>query len=176
MSRRVAVLSPGGELVHHLLAALAERGIELDALVLYVPGVPRYWRRLESARARLLALPLLPARWAGWRLRVRMDARLRRGARRVIFTGPLNGVRMERHLRRLDPHVLVLAGCGLLDPHILGVPREGTVGVHPALLPWVRGNGAIENSILGGVPLGCTAFRVDPGIDTGPVLERRLVR
>src|SRR5688572_21617770 len=97
--RRVAVLSPGGEFTHRLLAVLAERGIALDALVLYVPGVVREWRKLRSAKRRLLALPLLPVRAAGRRLRLRLDRGLREGAPRVVFTGPLNSARMADDLR-----------------------------------------------------------------------------
>jgi methionyl-tRNA formyltransferase len=101
---------------------------------------------------------------------------MREGAGRVVVTGPLNGREMARDLRRCRPDVLFLAGCGLVSAEILGIPREGTVNAHPALLPWMRGNGAVERSILGGVPLGCTAFWVDPGIDTGRMIARRLLR
>jgi methionyl-tRNA formyltransferase len=82
---------------------------------------------------------------------------------------------MADDLRGVAPDVLVLARCGLLDPHLLSIPREGVVNVHPGLLPWIRGNSPLANSLLRGVPLGSTAFRVDAGIDTGAVIERRLV-
>ncbi|HEV7587127.1 MAG TPA: formyltransferase family protein [Longimicrobium sp.] len=175
MTRRVVILSPGGEFAHRLLALLAERGIVPNALVLYVPGVAREWRKLRSARGRLLALPLLPLRAAGRRLRLRLDRRLRGAAPRVVYTGPLNGARMASDLRRLDPDVLVLARCGLLDPRLLAIPREGVASVHPGLLPWIRGNSPLANSLRCGVPLGGTAFWVDAGIDTGALIERRLV-
>jgi methionyl-tRNA formyltransferase len=173
--RRVVVLSPGGAFTHRLLAVLAERGIALDALVLYAPGVVREWRKLRSARRRLLALPLLPFRAAGRRLRLRLDRTLRAGAPRVVYTGPLNGARMAGDLRRLEPDVLVLARCGLLGPHLLAIPREGVANVHPGLLPWIRGNSPLANSLHRGVALGGTAFWVNAGIDTGAVIERRLV-
>jgi hypothetical protein len=173
--RRVAVLSPGGEFTHRLLAVLARRGIELDALVLYVPGVLREWRKIRSAKRKLLELPLLPVRATGRLLRLRMDRRLRHGASTVVFTGPLNSARMAKDLCALAPDVLVLARCGLLDRQLLEIPREGVLSVHPGLLPWIRGNSPLAHSLLRQVPLGSTAFRVDPGIDTGPVIARRLV-
>jgi len=83
---------------------------------------------------------------------------------------------MASDLRRLEPDVVVLARCAvILEPHVLSIPREGVVNVHPGLLPWIRGNSPVTHSVLRGVPLGASAFRVDPGIDSGPVLERRLL-
>jgi methionyl-tRNA formyltransferase len=82
---------------------------------------------------------------------------------------------MLRDLRRLRPGVVVLANAGLVSAEVITVPAEGVVNVHPGLLPWVRGNSPIANGLLAGVPLGCTAFRVDSGIDTGPLLLRRLL-
>jgi methionyl-tRNA formyltransferase len=83
---------------------------------------------------------------------------------------------MARDLTTLAPDVLVLARCGLLRPDILAIPNEGVVNVHPGLLPWIRGNSPIGHSLLRGVPLGSSMFYVDPGIDTGSIVERRLVR
>jgi hypothetical protein len=176
MTRHVVVLSSHVEFTRALLQALDERGIRPDAVVLCVPGLAREWRSLPSAVRRLRALPLLPLRWLSRRLGPRLDRRLRVGAQRVVFTGPPNGARMERDLRRLGPDLVVLARCALiLEPSVLSIPREGVVNVHPGLLPWIRGNSPVTHAMLRGVPLGASAFRVDPGIDTGPVLERRLL-
>lgn len=174
MTRRIVILSHGDSVVPELLAALHARGVRPHALVLYASSPLREWRALPPAR-RVAALPLVPLRWARRRLRLRPTRETRERVGAVVVTGPLNGRAMARDLRRLAPDVLFLAGCGILSPEILAIPREGTVNAHPALLPWVRGNGAVENSILLGVPLGCTAFWVDPGIDTGRVIARRLV-
>jgi methionyl-tRNA formyltransferase len=176
MTRRVVVLSSQVEFTRALLQALNERGIRPDAVVLCVPGLAREWRSLPSAARRLRALPLLPLRWVSRRLGPRLDRRLRVGAQRVVLTGPPNGARMAKVLRRLDPDMVVLARCAIiLDPSVLSIAREGVVNVHPGLLPWIRGNSPLTHSVLRGVPLGASAFRVDPGIDTGPVLERRLL-
>jgi methionyl-tRNA formyltransferase len=92
-----------------------------------------------------------------------------------VVTGPLNGARMLRDLHRLRPDVVVLAGCGIVAPEALAVPPGGVFSVHPGLLPWTRGSSPSLHSLSRGVPLGATAFRVDPGIDTGPVVARRLL-
>jgi hypothetical protein len=175
VSRRVVLLSPGGTFVADVLALLHQRGVRADALVLYARGSAlAEWRPMRGVR-RAANLPLIPLRWAVREMRRRWRMRHRGGAAPVVFTGPLNGRRMEADLRRLAPDVVVLAHCGLVAPHILSIPSEGVVNVHPGLLPWIRGNSTFGNSLLRGVPLGCTAFRVDAGIDTGRILARRLV-
>lgn len=172
--RRVVILSSGDDLLAGLLSALAARGVRPHALVLYPAGVLQGWRTLGLAR-RLAALPLLPVRATVRRLRLRSRRGLRRQVEKLVVTGPLNSRAMVADLGRLQPDLLFLAFTGIVSPAVLAIPREGTVNVHPALLPWVRGNGAVDNSILLGVPLGCTAFWVDRGIDTGRLIARKLV-
>lgn len=175
MSRRVVILSPGGRFTADVLALLQARGTAADALLVYRPDLARDWRGAPPSSRRPLRAPAFLARWLAGRARDRFGGRLRAGAARVVHTGPLNGARMRRDLARLRPDVLVLARCGLVSPEVLALPPGGTVNVHPGLLPWIRGNSPLGNALLRGVPLGVTAFQVDAGIDTGPVLERRLV-
>ena len=174
MSRRVVVLSPGGRFTAEVLAALQARGITA-ALLVYRPDLARDWRAAPPASRRPLRAPAFLARWLAGRARDRLGPRLRAGVSPTVFTGRLNGPRMRRDLERLRPDVMVLAHCALVSPEVLAIPRDGTVNVHPGLLPWVRGNTPFGNALLRGVPLGSTTFRVDAGIDTGPILERRLV-
>lgn len=176
MSRRVVLLTGGGPFADQLAALLAERGVRVDALVVYVPSLSAEWRRAMSPGRRARWLALAPLRWVSRRVKVRARAPRAGAFGRVVFTGAVNGRALARDLRRLDPDVLVLARCAvILEPHVLSAAREGVVNVHPGLLPWIRGNGPVVHSVLRGVPLGASAFRVDPGIDTGAVLERRLL-
>lgn len=164
-ARRVVLLSTGDDFSRDLLAVLVARRAGVAAHLVYrnVHGRPPPHparRLLEDVRA----------------LRRRFDPRLRAGAEETFFTGALNAPRMIRDLERLRPDVVVLARCALLGPRLLEIPSEGVVNVHPGLLPWIRGSNPFTHTLLRGVPLGCTAFRVDAGIDTGPLLERRLLR
>ncbi|HEX6747812.1 MAG TPA: formyltransferase family protein [Longimicrobium sp.] len=160
MSRRVVVLSWGGKFTRRLLGVLHQRGTPADALVLYAPILTRGPGMLRPLAARA---------------RRRLDPSYRRGARRVVFTAPLNHPRMVRDLRAEAPDVVVLATCSLLEPAVVEIPKLGVLNTHPGLLPWVRGNGPFANALLRGVPLGCTTLWIDRGIDTGPVVERRLL-
>jgi methionyl-tRNA formyltransferase len=174
MIRRVVLLSGSSSFSRSVLAALRRRGEPVDALLLYrsrPPSIPSVGGPVATAHAALRGM-----RAAGGRLRDRLDPRLRIATDATCITGELNTPGMIRDLESLRPDVVVLARCRLLEPGVLRVPTEGTVGVHPALLPWIRGSGAVEHSLLRGVPLGATAFRVDEGIDTGGVIERRLLR
>lgn len=158
--RHVALLSPGCSFADDVLAGLKERGGAVDSVVIYGPPAPR--------------LPGAFVRWLARKAYLHLG-RSRRSGPRVVFTGALNGRRMADDLARLRPDVLVLARCGLLAPHVLAIPREGVVNVHPGLLPWIRNASPLASSLQRQVPLGAAAFRVNAGIDTGALLERRLV-
>jgi methionyl-tRNA formyltransferase len=166
------VLTSGGRAGRRLLAAL--EGCGAHAVVVYAPAYAREWRARPPSRRALWA-PRVAQSWLRWQLRTRLDPGPRRAAGRVVVTGPLNGARMRRDLARLEPDVVVLAGCGLVSAEVIAVPREAVAGVHPGLLPWVRGNSPFVQSLLDGVPLGASAFLVDEGIDTGRLLARRLL-
>lgn len=50
-------------------------------------------------------------------------------------------------------------------------PEHGTIGYHPSLLPRHRGNDAVRDTILSGDCIGGgTVYRLDDGLDTGPVV------
>jgi methionyl-tRNA formyltransferase len=93
----------------------------------------------------------------------------------IRLTGPLNGDRMKNDLHRLRPDFIVLGGIGILHESVLRLAERGVINCHPGLLPWVRGTGVVAGAIRRGVPVGCTCHYVDHGIDTGAVIERRLL-
>ncbi|MCY2987500.1 MAG: formyltransferase family protein [Planctomycetota bacterium] len=96
-------------------------------------------------------------------------------AEKVFPGGPLNSATMRDRLLALQPDLVVLGGIGILSPALIQVARLGVINAHPGLLPWVRGCGVVGNALLRGVPVGATAHYIDVGIDTGPVIERRLL-
>ncbi|HET7459702.1 MAG TPA: formyltransferase family protein [Longimicrobium sp.] len=174
MNRRVVILAGPGPFTDRLAGVLAERGVRVDALVVYEPEPEHEPRAPASPLQRLGGLALAPQRWV--RSRVLPQVARAEPFGKIVLTGAVNGRAMRRDLRRLEPDVVVLSRCArILEPEVLRIPHEGVVNVHPGLLPWVRGNTPVNHSLLRGVPLGATAFRVDPGIDTGAVLERRLL-
>jgi len=69
----------------------------------------------------------------------------------------------------------VVAAYGKIIPQkLLEIPRRGTIGVHPSLLPKYRGATPIQTAILNGEDItGVTLFLMDEQIDHGPVLAQR---
>ena len=79
-------------------------------------------------------------------------------------------------LRALSPDVLVLAGADIVPELVLDVPGRGAINPHYGLLPEYRGMNVAEWSVFHGDPVGVTVHYVDPGIDTGDILEREPIR
>jgi methionyl-tRNA formyltransferase len=72
----------------------------------------------------------------------------------------------------LGPDLGVLADYGQIVPHdLLELPRQGILNVHPSLLPRHRGAAPIQATIAeGDRRAGVSIIRMDPGIDTGPIV------
>ncbi len=66
----------------------------------------------------------------------------------------------------------VVAAYGLiLPPVMLDAPKRGCLNIHASLLPRWRGAAPIQAAILhGDAASGVTIMRMDPGLDTGPML------
>jgi len=59
---------------------------------------------------------------------------------------------------------------------VLETPKLGVLGMHPTLLPVGRGRAAIPWAILLGLPVtGVTLFKLDGGVDTGPVAAQEVL-
>jgi len=80
-------------------------------------------------------------------------------------------------IRRLKPRLIVVAAYGQILPGaILEVPEMGCINVHASLLPRYRGAAPINWAIVQGESeTGVTTILMDEGMDTGPVLLRRVV-
>ena len=76
---------------------------------------------------------------------------------------------------RASPGLGILADYGkLVPPAMLDLPGHGILNLHPSLLPRHRGATPIPAAILDGdAETGVTLFRMDAGLDTGPILASR---
>ena len=64
----------------------------------------------------------------------------------------------------------VVAYGGLVPPALLDVPAHGWVNLHFSLLPAWRGAAPVQHALLHGDEVtGATSFRLEAGLDTGPV-------
>ncbi|WP_336923234.1 methionyl-tRNA formyltransferase [Aquipuribacter sp. SD81] len=75
-------------------------------------------------------------------------------------------------LARLRPDCVPVVAYGALVPRAaLDVPRLGWVNLHFSVLPAWRGAAPVQHALLAGDDVtGATVFRLDEGMDTGPVL------
>lgn len=66
--------------------------------------------------------------------------------------------------------VPVVAYGALVPPAALAVPTHGWVNLHFSVLPAWRGAAPVQHAVLAGDDVtGATTFRLDEGLDTGPV-------
>jgi methionyl-tRNA formyltransferase len=74
--------------------------------------------------------------------------------------------------RNLD-WLFIIGWSQIAGPEVINAPKNGVLGIHPTLLPEGRGRAAIPWAILKGLTkTGITLFKLDEGVDTGPVLAQ----
>ena len=80
-------------------------------------------------------------------------------------------------LKGCDPCIdlIVVASYGKIIPQkTLDLPKHGALNIHPSLLPKYRGATPVPRTILSGdTKTGVTIFKMDSGIDTGPILAQQ---
>jgi methionyl-tRNA formyltransferase len=72
----------------------------------------------------------------------------------------------------IKPDAAVIIAYGQIIPRrLLEIPRLGWINLHASLLPKYRGAAPIAWAIINGErKTGLTTMRLDPGLDTGPIL------
>lgn len=72
---------------------------------------------------------------------------------------------------------IVAAYSKILKKEILDIPRLGTIGVHPSLLPKYRGASPIQSAILGDEKeTGATLYLMDEEVDRGPTIASQKLK
>ncbi len=90
----------------------------------------------------------------------------------VLTPDRLRAPEAVAELAALRPAIGILADYGkILPPAVLDLPPHGILNLHPSLLPRHRGAAPIPAAILAGdVETGVALFRMDAGMDTGPLV------
>ncbi|MDR1125561.1 MAG: methionyl-tRNA formyltransferase [Deltaproteobacteria bacterium] len=78
-------------------------------------------------------------------------------------------------LGALGADIFVVAAYGLILPKaLLDLPPLGAINVHGSLLPELRGAAPIQRAVMrGDIRTGITIMRVEPRLDSGPILLQR---
>lgn len=81
---------------------------------------------------------------------------------------------LAAELSRLSPDIFIVAAYGVIFPvSFLSRTRYGALNVHASLLPKYRGASPISAAIAAGeTETGVTIMRMDPGLDTGPIITQ----
>ena len=79
------------------------------------------------------------------------------------------------HLIETQPDMVFVISYGsLIDKKLLEIPKYGWVNLHFSLLPAYRGAAPVQRAILEGeANSGITFFKLDQGMDTGPIYLAR---
>jgi methionyl-tRNA formyltransferase len=95
----------------------------------------------------------------------------------VLQPASLRDPEVVAQLAALAPEAGVVAAYGaILRKSVLTIPPLGYLNIHPSLLPLHRGPTPVAGAILAGErETGVTIIRLDPGMDSGPILAQAVV-
>ena len=84
---------------------------------------------------------------------------------------PENNDEVKKVIENIKPEIVITIAYGRIIPlELLEVPKSGWINVHFSLLPRWRGAAPVQWAILtGDKQTGITVFKLDKGMDTGPV-------
>lgn len=93
----------------------------------------------------------------------------------VVFVDNVNSPDSLAQVRGYEPdYIWVVGWSQLCGQDFLAIPRVGTLGYHPALLPKNRGRAVIPWTILqGDNRTGSTLFWIGEGMDDGDIIVQR---
>lgn len=95
----------------------------------------------------------------------------------VVQPEKMKAPKLIESLRAWEPDVIVVAAFGrILPKSILDLPQKGCLNVHGSLLPKYRGAAPIQWAVINGeTETGITIMLMDEGMDTGPILQQKVV-
>jgi len=87
----------------------------------------------------------------------------------ILTLKPANSQELIGHIEQLD--LVLTIGYGVLLPEsILSLPKNGFLNLHFSLLPAYRGAAPAQRALHNGETVtGVTVFKLDKGMDTGPI-------
>jgi methionyl-tRNA formyltransferase len=91
----------------------------------------------------------------------------------VLTPSTLKDPKLYEELKKFSVDVCIVVAYGVLIPSdLLRVFKHGWLNLHYSLLPRWRGAAPVQRSILAGDDeTGVTIFRIEEGLDTGPILR-----
>ncbi|BBD08252.1 formyltransferase family protein [Desulfovibrio ferrophilus] len=105
--------------------------------------------------------------------RLTFDGLARKYSATMETIADINAPETIRRLHDLEPDIMLSNRFDLIfRTEAINVPRLGLFNLHPGALPQYRGLYAPFRALVNGESrMGCTLHAIDPGIDTGPVMD-----
>lgn len=88
----------------------------------------------------------------------------------------LNAASTVARIKDLNLDYALYAGGGILRAPLISALKKGVLNMHSAPLPHIRGMNGVEWSLYFGILPTCTIHYIDPGIDTGRILQHTSIR
>jgi len=109
--------------------------------------------------------------------RVFIDGFCKQHAIPLVKLRHINDGQLVEVIRRKElDWLLVIGWSQIAGAEVLASPRQGVLGMHPTLLPHGRGRASIPWAIIKGLgETGVTLFKLDEGVDTGPIVAQKVV-
>ncbi len=138
------------------------------------PALPSLQRLLDSPHHEVVAVLTRPDAAAGRRGKPAPSPVAQLAAEAgipLLRTARPNTTECIAALRDFEPECCAVVAYGaLLGADLLAVPPHGWINLHFSLLPAWRGAAPVQAAIAAGDTVtGATTFRIDAGLDTGPV-------
>jgi len=154
----------------------------LPALRIVFAGTPEFatpaLRALLDSEHEVIAVLTQPDRPAGRNRRLQASPVKQLAVEAGVAVHQPDGLKdapVQQDLHALAPDLMVVVAYGQLLPRaVLEIPVHGCINIHASLLPRWRGAAPIMRALLAGDRVtGVTIMRMEPGLDTGPVLLQR---
>jgi len=106
--------------------------------------------------------------------RIYVDEFAKKNSIQVLKIKNVNEAVVINKLKELKIDWLFIIGWSqIAKKEILDAPNFGVIGMHPTLLPKGRGRASIPWAIIKGLSkTGVSAFKLDEGVDTGPIVDQ----
>jgi methionyl-tRNA formyltransferase len=109
--------------------------------------------------------------------RIYLDDFARKHSISLLKINHVNDDEVKKTLKENEIDYLFIIGWSqIADNELIRIPKHGTFGIHPTMLPEGRGRAAIPWTIIKGLKqTGVTLFQLDEGVDTGPIVKQLVI-
>jgi len=99
-------------------------------------------------------------------------------ARTTVLVNAVNDLPSKERIREFQPDIIIQAGAGILSSDVFSLAKLGTLNVHHAIAPEVRGMRSTFWCLYYGLTdlVGVTCHKIDATLDTGEVVLQERYR